>query len=185
MYQEIIDKIKPEMEKVLNFLRKKLTEVRAGRASPALVENIIVDCFGQRLPLKQLAAISLVGSRQIFIQPWDKSYIEAIEKAISQSNLKVSSSADKEGIRINLPTLTEDAKEDLLKVVSVIKEAAKRTIRHWREEAWSEIQAGSKKGEISEDDKYRAKNKLQELIDEYNEKVDDAAERKINEVKEG
>ena len=185
MYKEVIDKIRPEMEKAVNFLRKKLTEIRTGRASPSLVENIVVDYFGQRLPLKQLAAISLVGSRQILIQPWDNSYLESIEKAIAQSEMKLSTSVDKEGVRVNLPPLTEEIKKNMLRVISSIEEDSKRTVRHWREEAWSEIQKGSRAGDISEDDKYRAKDKLQELTDEYNNKIEDISEGKKKEMKEG
>ena len=99
-YKEVINKIKPELEKVVSFLEKEVAGIRTGRANPSLVENIVVQCFGQSFPLKQLAAISCPAPREIVIQPWDKSYIEPIEKAISQSNLNVSPIVDKEVIRI-------------------------------------------------------------------------------------
>jgi len=110
-YKEIIEKIKPELEKVISFLEGELTKIRTGRASSSLVENTIVECFGQKFPLKQLAAISSSGPKQIVIQPWDKSYIEPIEKALSKSNLGTSPVVDKDLIRISLPPLSDDTEK--------------------------------------------------------------------------
>ena len=183
-YKEIIEKIKPELEKVIRFLEGELAKIRTGRASPASVEDIQVDCFGQRLPLKQLAAISCPEPKQILIQPWDKSYIEGIEKALSQSSIGASPIVDKEVIRINLPALTEEFRKNLLRVIAEKQEEARKTIRRWREEAWKEIQEGFKEGKIREDDKFRAKDELQELIDEYNKKTEDLGEKKKREIME-
>ncbi len=183
-YKEIIEKIRPELEKVIRFLEGELAKIRTGRASPALVEDIQVDCFGQKLPLKQLAAISCPEPKQILIQPWDKSYIEGIEKALSQSSIGASPIVDKEAIRINLPALTEEFRKNLLRVIAEKQEEARKTIRRWREEAWKEIQEGFKEGKIREDDKFRAKDELQELIDEYNKKIEDLEEKKKREIME-
>lgn len=182
MYKEIIDKIRPELDKVIDFLNRELTKLRTGRASPSLVENIVVECFGEKLPLKQLATISLSGPRQIIVQPWDKSYIESIEKAISQSCLGISLVVDRDVIRISLPSLSEEYRKDLLRVLSERQEEARKTIRRWREEAWDEIQERFKEGEIREDDKFRAKDELQDLIDEYNKKIEEMGERKKKEI---
>lgn len=183
-YKEIIEKIRPELEKVIRFLEGELAKIRTGRASPALVEDIKVDCFGQKLPLKQLAAISCPEPKQILIQPWDKSYIEGIEKALSQSSIGASPIVDKEVIRINLPALTEEFRKNLLRVIAEKQEEVRKTIRRWREEAWKEIQEGFKEGKIREDDKFRAKDELQELIDEYNKKIEDLGEKKKREIME-
>jgi len=183
-YQEIIDQIKPELEKVINFLEREVAKIRTGRASPSLIEDILVDCFGQKLPLKQLGAISCPNPRQIIIQPWDKSYIEAIEKAVSRSSLGMSPVVDKDVIRLSLPLLSEEHRKNLLKILSEKQEEAKKTIRRWREEAWDKIQEEFKEGKIREDDKFRGKDKLQELIDEYNEKVEKIGERKEKEIME-
>lgn len=184
MYQEIIDKIKPELDKAVSYLEGEMAKIRTGRASPSLVENIIVDCFGEKFPLKQLAAISSPEPKQLIIQPWDKSYIEGIEKAISASSLGVSAVVDKEIIRINLPPLSDDYRKDLIRILSEKQEDVRKTIRHWREKAWSEIQEKSRTGEVREDDKFRAKEKLQELIDDYNEKVEKIGEKKKKEILE-
>ena len=181
-YKEIINKIKPEMEKSVAFLEKEVAKVRTGRASISLVEDINVECFGQKFPLKQLATISIPEARQIVIQPWDKSYLEPIEKAISQSSLGAAPIVDKEIIRITLPPMSEEYCKNFIRFISEKQEEAKKTIRHWREQAWDEIQEGFKNSEIREDDKFRAKDKLQELIDEFNQKIEELGERKKKEI---
>lgn len=177
-YKDIIDKIKPEMDKAINFLDRELAKIRTGRASPALVEDVVCECFGQKFPLKQLGAISLPESRQILIQPWDKSYIEGIVRALEKTGIGANPVVDKDVIRINLPPLTEEYRKDLLRLISQKQEDARRTIRRWREEAWDEIQDKFREGKIREDDKFRAKEELQDLVDEYNEKIEEIGERK-------
>ena len=184
MYQEIIDKIKPELDKVIVFLERELSKIRTSRATPSLVEDVVVECFGQKFPLKQLAAISTPEPKQILIQPWDKSYIEGIVSALGKTGIGVNPIVDKDIIRINLPPLTEEYRRNLLRIISEKQEEARKTIRHWREEAWEEIQEKTKNGEIREDDKFRAKDKLQDLIDEYNKKIEELGEKKKREVAE-
>ena len=184
MYKEIIKKIEPELGRAIDFLEREMAKIRTGRASPSLVENIIVECFEEKFPLKQLGAISSPSPKQIIIQPWDKSYIEPIEKAISQSNLGLSPVVDKDLIRISLPALSEDYRKGLLKTLSEAREDVKKTIRHWREKAWAEIQSESKAGNIREDDKFKAKDELQKVVDEYNKKVDEIEKRKEKEIME-
>ncbi|MDD2731580.1 MAG: ribosome recycling factor [Candidatus Pacebacteria bacterium] len=184
MYQEIINKIKPEIEKALSFLEREVSKIRTGRASPSLIEDMPVDCFGQKFPLKQLAAISVPEPKTIIIHPWDKSYIEGIEKALSDSSLGVSPIVDKDIIRISLPPLTEEYRKNLLHILAEKQEDVRKTIRHWREKAWNEIQEGFRTGTIREDDKFKAKDKLQELIDQYNEKIEEIGDRKEKEITE-
>lgn len=181
MYKELIDEIKPELDKVISFLETELSKIRTERASPALVENIVVDCFGQKLPLKQLAAISSQG-REILVQPWDNSYIESIIKALSQSMLGLSPASDKNAIRIKLPPLTGEFRKDMVRILSQKQEESRQTIRRWREKTWKEIQDGFKEGKIREDDKFRAKDELQKLVDEYNEKIEKLGEKKKKEI---
>ena len=183
-YQEIIDHTKPELDKVILFFEREVQKIRTSRASPSLLEDIEIDCFGQKFPLKQLASISVAGPRQLIILPWDKSYIEPLEKAVSQSHLGVNPIVDKDTIRISFPQLSEEYREDLLRVLSSTQEEAKRTIRRWREEAWAKIQQEFREKKIREDDKFRGKDKLQELIDEYTEKVEEIGKRKGKEILE-
>ncbi len=184
IYKDIIEKIKPELEKTINYLKDELSKIRTGRASPSLVEDIIVKCFGQKFPLKQLAAISSPEFKQIIIQPWDKSYLEPIEKALAAGDLGVSPIIDQEIIRINLPPLNEEYREKLMRLLSEKQEEARKTVRRWREEAWGEIQEKAQEGEIKEDNKFRAKDELQELVDGYNKKIKELVENKKKTIKE-
>ena len=184
MHQEIINKIKPEMDKAVSFLDRELAKIQAGRAVPSLVEDIVVDCFGQKLALKQLAAISISGPREILIQPWDSSYIEGIVAAFKKSSgiMGLSPIVDKNIIRIVLPSLNEEYRKNLIHNVSEKQEEARITIKRWREEAWKKIQDGFREGKIREDDKFRAKDELQEIVDEYNEKIEQKSENKKKEI---
>ena len=184
MYKEILNKTKPEFDKVVNFLERELAKIRTGRATPSLVEDVIVECFGQKFPLKQLAAISIPEPKQILIQPWDKSYIESIVSALEKTGLGANPVVDKDVVRINLPPLTEEYRNNLARIISEKQEEARRTIRHWREDAWAEIQEKAKTGEIREDDKFRAKDELQDFIDDYNKKIEELGERKKKEITE-
>ena len=184
MYKEIINRVKPEMEKTIAFLEKELSKIRTGRAAPSLIEDITVDCFGEKFPLKQLAAISLQESRQLIIQPWDKSYIEGIEAAISKSGLGVSAVVDKEIIRISFPSLSDEYRKELMRLLSTKQEDTRKTIRRWREEAWDEIQEKTKSGEIREDDKFKAKEELQEIINDYQKRIEEMGKRKEEELTE-
>ncbi|PIP23494.1 MAG: ribosome recycling factor [Candidatus Nealsonbacteria bacterium CG_4_10_14_0_2_um_filter_38_17] len=184
MYQEILKRIRPEFDKTLMFLEGEIAKIRTSRASPSLVEDIQADCFGQRFPLKQLAAISTPNSRQILIQPWDKSYIGGIVKALEQSSIGTAPIVDKDAIRISLPPLSEEYRKNLFKVLSEKQEEARKGIKYQREEAWKEIQDGFKEGKIREDDKFRGKDELQNLVDEYNEKIEQLGEKKKKEIME-
>jgi len=183
-YKDIIQKIKPEMEKAVGFLERELGKIRTSRASTVLVEDIQVECFGQRFPLKQLALISIPEPRQILIQPWDNSYIEGILKTLENSSLGISPVVDGNFIRLNLPPLSGEFRKDLSRAISEKKEATKKTVRHWREGAWDEIQEKFKEGKIREDDKFKAKDELQDLVDEYNKKIDEMVKKKEKEILE-
>jgi len=182
MYEQIIKEIDPKMEKVIDFVTKKLSSFRAGRASPALVENVQVDCFGQVMKIQQLGTISLPSARQLSIQPWDSSYISLIEKAIIREVPGLSPVVVGDSVVINMPQMSEELRKEINKSVSQVNDDAKKTIRKYRDEAWSEIQDKTREGLISEDDKFRGKDKLQEVVDKYNKKVDDLINRKKAEI---
>ena len=181
-YKDIINKIKPEMDKAITFLERELAKIRTGRASPSLVEDVIVECFGQKFPLKQLAAISVPEPKQILIQPWDKSYIEGIVSSLEKTGIGTNPIVDKDAVRINLPPLSEEYRKELLRLLSQKQEDTRKTIRRWREEAWDEIQGGERTGKIREDDKFRGKDELQKLVEEYSEKIEDLGEKKKREI---
>jgi ribosome recycling factor len=181
-YKKIIEKAKPEMEKAVKAFEEELKTLRSSRASPELIENLQVECFGQKFLLRQLGQISIPEPRQILISPWDPSYLDSIIKAIESSGLGVSPVVDQNSIRINLPPVTEEFKKNLLRILSQKKEAAKKKIREARTDAWDEIQDAFLEGKISEDQKYKGKDELQDLVEEFNEKIEEIAERKEKEI---
>jgi len=181
-YKEFIDKAKPEFEKAFKFFEGEMAKIRTSRASPALVEDIEVNAFNQKFPLKQLGAISSPQTNQLVIQPWDASYIEPIEKAIQASGLGMSCIVDKNLIRLNLPLLTEEYRSALSKTLGEKAEQCKQTIRHAREDCWNKIQVAQKAKELSEDDKFRGKDELQKVVDSYQEKIKNLVEKKKTEL---
>jgi ribosome recycling factor len=184
MYKKIIDKIKPELEKVVGFFEREVSKIRTSHATPSLVEDVVVEYMGQRYALKHLAAISCPEPRQILIQPWDISYIESIVNSLSKTGVGANPVVDKNLIRISLPPLTQEYKKTLIKSISEKKEQTRQSIRRLRDKAWDDIQRGFREGEIREDDKFRGKDELQKVIDEYNKKVDDIFEKKMKEITE-
>ena len=180
-YQEIIESINPELEKAVNYVQQKLSTIRTGRANPALVENILVEVFGSKMPIKQLGAISVFDAKKLRIDPWDKTYIEPITQAIQKQSSGLSPVSDSDGVSVNMPDLSEDVRKDMIRTVGQIDDSAKKTIRKYRDEAWSEIQKAQKNGEMSEDEKFKGKEKLQEAVNKINGKVDELV---INKKKE-
>jgi len=180
----MIDEAEKYIYKVITNFEEELKTLRSSRASPELVENLQVECFGQKFLLRQLGQISIPEPRQILISPWDPSYIDPIIKAIEKSGLGVSPAVDKNSIRINLPPVTEEFKKNLLKILSQKKEMAKKKVREARIDAWDKIQKAFLEGKISEDQKYKGKDELQDLVDEFNEKIEEIAKRKEKEILE-
>jgi ribosome recycling factor len=182
-YNQLIEKTKPEMEKVILHLQEELKRVRADRATPSLVEDIVVDCFNQRLPLKQLAAISCPEQRQILIQPWDKNYIKDILFALQKSESDFSPMIEGSSLRIILPPLTEEYRKSLIKILSTKKEETRVGLKRVREEIWKEIQEKVQNGELTEDEKFKGKEDLQKIVDEYNKKVETLVQKREDEIK--
>lgn len=182
IYKDIFKKYDDEFKRTLEFLKNELQKLRAGLASPSLVEDVVVDYMGTKLPMKQIGSISCPEPRQIVIQPWDKSCLESIERAIRDSELGLSPVVDSDVVRINMPVMTEDYRKDLKKNISQKKEAARQTIRRWREEAWREVQKKVTNNELTEDDKFKAKDELQKLVDTANKEADEIADKKEKEI---
>lgn len=183
-YKDIINGIKPELDKAINFLEKELMKFRPSRTSPGLVEDLEVECFGQKFRLRQLAVISIPQAREILIQPWDQSYIEGILKALEKTSFGASPIVEKNLIRINLPPLSEEFRKNLIRLISEKREQTRETIRRWRDKAWDKIQEGFREGKIREDDKFKGKEELQDLVDEYNQKIEEMVEKKKKEILE-
>jgi len=181
MYKQIIEDIKPDLDKAIEFLKGELAKIKTSRANSAMVENIEVECYDQKLPIQQLATINIPKPRMITIQPWDKSILGDIEKTLrKRSNLNPA--VDGEMVRVNIPALSEEQRKEYVKIVGEKEEEAKISVRHHREQAWKEIQELEQEGKIREDDKFRGKDELQELVDEYNKKIEQIVENKKQEI---
>ena len=180
--EQIIENAKIEMEAGLERFRSELGKLRTGRAHSSLVENISVECYGAMTPLKQLATISIPEPRTIAISPWDKNCIKAIETAIVKSGLGFNPNNDGQTVRLNIPALTEETRKEMVKMLNQKAEEARIGVRNSRENAWKEIQQKEEKGELSEDDKFRAKERLQKVVDEYNGKIEEMRTKKEEEI---
>ena len=178
----ILDQKQVEFQKAIDHLKSELSTLRTGRANSSLVENLNVEYYGTPTPLIQIAQISVPEPRVIAIQPYDKSALKDIEKAIQQSNIGITPVNDGNFVRLNIPSMTEERRKDLVKVVGQMEEKARVSVRNIREEIWKEIQRMEKEGEISEDDKIASKGELQKMIDNYNEEIKKVAETKEKEV---
>lgn len=182
MFQQVLNDTKQEFEKVITFLKEELSKFRTGRASPALVEDIKVECYGGVYRLKEVAAISVPDPKSIVVQPWDKTITQDIMRAISAANIGLNPVPDQDVVRLHLPSLTEEYRKELIRFSSQKMEEARQVMRRFREEAWAKVQALAKEGKIREDDKFRAKDELQKLMDEYNGKIDEMGKKKEEEI---
>lgn len=156
--------------------------MRTGRATPALVENLEVEHYGVKAPLRGIAAISATGPREIVIQPWDKSALPAIEKAIAGSTLGLAPIADRDAIRLSIPPLTQERRTEMVKMLGKYGEEARIHVRRERDEALKESERAYKAKEISEDERFRRKNEIQKIVDEANKKIEDTAAAKEKEI---
>jgi ribosome recycling factor len=182
MINEIIENRKSDFEKSVEYYREKLGEIRTGRASAALVENILVDYYGSKSPLKQIASISIPEARLIVITPWSSDNLISIEKAVRESQLNLNPINDGQVIRINVPPLNEERRRELVKVLNHETEDVRVAVRRIREEIWNQIQDLEKNGKISKDDKFFGKDKLQVVVDEYNSRIGEIHEKKEKEI---
>ena len=178
MDEEILLLTEDKMEKAVVSLEKRFTTVRAGRANPTSLDGVMVNYYGVDTPLKQLATISVPEARQLLIKPFDRSCLNAIEKAIFESNLGYTPNNDGETIRIIIPMLTEDRRIELTKQVKAMAEEGKVAIRNIRREAIEEIE----KLELPEDVEKHQTNEIQNLVNEYNKKIDEKLKEKEEEL---
>jgi len=173
---------KLENNKIAEYLIKEYSQLNIGRASPVILDGISVESYGSYVPLKNVASVSIEDPKTLRITPWDKNQIKEIEKAIVSSNLGLSVVADASGIRVIFPQLTTETRQTLVKVLKEKLEESRITVRKERERIWDEIQKLEKEGKITEDDKFKAKEDLQKIIDETNKNLENIFERKEKEV---
>lgn len=180
--QEIIDEAEMHMEEATGFFKKELSHVRAGKASPALLEGIKVDYYGSKTPLQQLASVGAPEPRLLVVQPYDRSAMEDIEKAIMSAGLGLNPSNDGDRILIPLPVLTEERRKELVKHSKDIAEQARISIRNSRRNANDTVKKTVESESLSEDSKYEAEDEIQKLTDSYTAKVEEMLEKKEKEI---
>jgi ribosome recycling factor len=173
MLESIYKETKENMGKSIAALKKDLNKVRTGRASLSLLDGILVDYYGTRTPIDQMASLSVPESRLIIIQPWDVTVIKEIEKAILKSDIGLTPSNDGKIIRISIPALTEERRKELVKIVRKICEDYKVAVRNIRRDSNELIKGLKKDGDISEDDAFKAQDQIQKITDEQIKLIND------------
>lgn len=186
MYQNEVDRISKEteqkMQSAIEAVKKQFTTIRTGRAHPSLVEAIKVDYYGTKTLLKQLANVTAPEARMLVIQPWDKGSVSAIEKAILASDVGITPTNDGKFIRLSMPQLTQERRDELIKVLHRIAEEGRISVRGSRHHANEEAVKLEKDKALTEDDKFLSKEKVQKITDEYIKKIDTLLAEKEKEI---
>lgn len=182
--KEQLKKAEERMGRRIDHLCKEYSEIRAGRANPAVLDRVKVDYYGAPTPVNQLAAVSVTEARTLTIQPWDTSILSQIEKAIQKSDIGINPNNDGKVIRMQFPPLTEDRRKDIVKDVQKLAEETKVQIRNVRRETIEKLKAMKKAGELTEDDLKQGEKKTQDLTDKFTKKVDSISADKQKEIME-
>jgi ribosome recycling factor len=173
-----------KIEETKDWLKREYAGIRTGRATPAILDGVRVESYGSMMPLNQVAGITVEDARTVRVAPWDQSQVRTIEKAIEAAALGVSLATDEKGVRVNFPHLTSERREQLLKLTRSKLEEARVALRHERDHVWNDIQQKEKNDEMSEDDKFRAKEDMQKHIDRGNTDLEALAAKKETELNE-
>ena len=182
--KEQLKKAEERMGRRIDPLCKEYSEIRAGRANPAVLDKVKVDYYGAPTPVNQLAAVSVTEARTLTIQPWDTSILRQIEKAIQKSDVGINPNNDGKVIRLQFPPLTEERRKGIVKDVQKLAEETKVQVRNVRREAIEKLKAMKKSGELTEDDLKQGEKKMQELTDKFTKKVDSISADKQKEIME-
>ena len=182
--RELISTAEANMQKTVEIVKREFASLRAGRATPALLDKILVNYYGTPTPVNQLASISVPEPRLLVVQPWDKSITGEIEKAILKSDLGITPSSDGNVIRLAIPQLTEERRQELVKVIKKKAEEGRVAIRNVRRDANDQLRAKQKEGEITEDELRRGQDDVQKLTDKYIKEIDRLLQAKEKEIME-
>ncbi|OGY48144.1 MAG: ribosome recycling factor [Candidatus Buchananbacteria bacterium RIFCSPHIGHO2_01_FULL_47_11b] len=178
----LLENHKSKFEQTIARLKDDLATMRVGRANPLLVENIVIEAYGAKTPIKQLASISVPEARTILVQPWDKGIIKEVEKGIVAANIGINPVNEGQQLRLTVPQLTEESRKELTKSVSEKEEKARVAIRQVRDRVKEEIVSQERDKAITEDDKYNLIKQLDELVKDYNIQIKEFGEKKVNEI---
>lgn len=184
MFKEVLSETRDKMVMTVEVLTEDLRGIRTGRASPALVERLSVEYYGTPTPLNQIATISAPEPRLLTIRPWEATMISAIEKAILKSDLGLTPTNDGKIIRLSIPRLSEERREELIRVVHKRLEEAKVAVRNARRDAIDDLKELQDEKIITEDEFYQGRDQLQEITDNFIDKIDEIGEHKEQEIRE-
>lgn len=179
-----LQQAKTKMKKSIEALHDDFNTIRTGRASTALFDRIKIDYYGQQTPVTQVATVSIPEARLVIIQPWDKSVLGDIEKAIQKSELSLNPNNDGKVIRINIPPLTEERRKEYVKMAKSMAEQSRVAIRNIRRDGNDELKKQEKNGDITEDDLKRGLDEIQKMTDEHIKEIDDILDKKEKEIME-
>lgn len=179
-----INQMKEQMEAAVDAMRREFASVRTGKASAALLDTVRVDAYGSKMPLNQVATINTPEARLIVVQPWDKGLMGEIERAIQSASLGLNPSNDGNVIRVPIPPLSQERRQDMVRLLHKMAEEGKISVRHARQEANKEIKELEHDHEISEDESRRQQEQVQKITDEYVAKIDELMKAKEAEVLE-
>ncbi len=178
----VINETKPKMSSVVDDLKRKLAGVRTGRASTSLLDSVMVDYYGTMTPLNQVASVSVPEPQMLAVQPWDQTQIDTIEKAINTANLGINPSNDGKLIRLPIPPLNEERRQQLAKQVHEIAEEHRIAVRNIRQHSNNELKKMLQEKEISEDNERIGLDEIQKLTNEYIGKIDELSDHKEEEI---
>lgn len=173
---------KDEVKRAEDWLKNEYSRISTGRASPMVLDGVMVESYGGHMPVKNVASITIEDPKTLRVAPWDKSQIKAIEKALIAGNLGLSVATDDAGLRVIFPQLTSETRVTLVKILKGKLEDGRISIRKSRDDVWNDIQDKEKAGEMSEDEKFRSKEELQKIVDEGNQNLEAIFEKKEKEV---
>lgn len=182
MSNDFLQEAELEMEQSLESTQRELSQIRTGRATPALLDGISVEAYGAMTPLRQVANISVPEARLMVIQPFDKTILPSIEKAIQTSELGVNPNNDGKLIRLNFPPLTEERRKEIVKLTKKVGEEGKVSVRNHRRDSIESLKKAQKEGTISEDESKKLQDDVQKLTDKYTNKIDDILKEKETEI---
>ncbi len=177
-----MEDLETRMQKTISVFEENLSEIRAGRANPGILNKLTVEYYGVPTPINQVAGISVPEARMILIQPWDASVLKEIEKAILASDIGINPNNDGKVIRLNFPELTEERRKELVKDVRQIAENARVSIRSIRRDGMDEAKAALKAGDLTEDEEKQEEDNVQKLTDKYIEEIDKILENKEKDI---
>ncbi|WP_311481878.1 ribosome recycling factor [uncultured Anaerococcus sp.] len=182
LYEQIKKETNDGMKKTVDSFERRISTIKAGRATEAILDGITFSYYGTETPINQAATISIPEARLLVIKPWDRSNIGPIEKAILKSNIGITPGNDGEIIRLPFPALTEERRKEYTKEVNTYAEDAKIVVRNVRRDSMDEVKKSEKSGDITEDDRYKLEDEIQKITDSFIKSIDEMADKKNKEL---